>query len=201
MKDAKCVVNINSTVGLEAIYNNLKVISLGTSIYARDGLTLLSSITNFYSKLKDILETRWQPDGQKVSKYFKHLYKWNTINCHNFSIDHELLSSSGRLETTDMKLSEIIKNKRKLNVGVDLATNCKLNLTYRDINVAPNAPLYKKLFSKRVGYSGDIMFSNYRKDEQANYDIVITSNPDTVSDNHSIVVDPYLVPYFYGDGR
>jgi capsular polysaccharide export protein len=201
MKDAKCVVNINSTVGLEAIYNNLNVISLGTSIYARDDLTLLSSINDFYSKLKDVLEARWKPDGQEVSKYFRYLYKWNTVNCHNFSIDHELVSSSDSLETTDMKLSEIIKNKSKINVGVDLAANCKLNLTYRDIDVAPNAPLYRKLFSKRVGYRGDILFSNYRKDEQANYDIVITGNPDVVSNNHSVVVDPYLVPYFYGDGR
>lgn len=67
------VVTINSTVGIEALLLEKKVIVLGNAFYAIEGIVKQARTA---SQLVEILDTlqRWQPDAKLREKFLKYLY-------------------------------------------------------------------------------------------------------------------------------
>lgn len=136
------VLNINSTVGLEAIYYNRPVISLGKSIYSGKGISIDSSPEALPADLSEIIAGDWNLNIDLVNMYFSILYFYNTSVKGNFpkSISsifnkRDVCINSYR-ESYYKNIKEALINKAEIFVVVCFDNNPKLNLTYRNIEVS-----------------------------------------------------------------
>jgi capsular polysaccharide export protein len=71
----KCdaVATINSTVGMEALIYNKKVIVLGEAFYSIEGITQTVTSTETFEKVLAQLHT-WSPDKTLVERFLKYIY-------------------------------------------------------------------------------------------------------------------------------
>jgi capsular polysaccharide export protein len=145
------IININSTVGLEAILENKKVICLGKSIYSNKGLTIDTNIREFnLDRIK-----KFEIDSENIKNYYNYLIEMHTCFSKNGTLwlkNNFPLLKKYKIDTfyNDRKLDVIkfnnylkgymdeIKKKLieydKVNIVVHL-NNKNVNLTYRKNNI------------------------------------------------------------------
>jgi len=73
VKNSKCVVTINSTVGFEAIQQYKKVLVLGSAFFKIDGIAVCSSKESFKEDMKSVLSDQVELDYEAINSFVKYL--------------------------------------------------------------------------------------------------------------------------------
>jgi capsular polysaccharide export protein len=182
------VVTINSTVGLEALLKNKKVVCIGESIYSG-----LSSINKF----KD--DKQIECDSHEVLNYLcflieNNLIKSDSLYSHSVAskiIDFAEINVKKEIYFEKYKKfsSACFEGKKSLNVSLDFDFSSKLDLTYRKNNHPVSVDYLRKMLKEKLG---DFEF-NFINDKSSKFDIKIVDDKINYKhvDDHSVVIDYY----------
>lgn len=199
---ALAVVNINSTVGLEAIFLEKPVFSFGKSLYSHNRLTYVVSPDGFQSQLETIVGGNgYDFDRSDIEAYFKYLYFYNTCNLDNLATCvvekfGDDIDNAGTVDDPDLNLKNYLADKSSVQIGCFLSPSTKLNLTYRTNAVVPSPDLYRKIFQNKYHYDKEVEFQIIGEgDCYSEFDIIIRGPsyahidlPDGI-----LVLDEYLL--------
>lgn len=200
---ASAVVNVNSTVGMEAIYIDKPVISFGHSLFSHEELTVMSDLPGYRTKLQSVLsgEIMTPKPDSKIS-FFNHLYLYNTSNVENFpkcvssilNLDPDISEATVPYSSLTNKLT----NKEGLMVGCYLNYDTTLDLTYRKNKEEITPGLYRKLFEERYNYKGKIEFkllvADRDDDDLDSFDLIIRDERhSSLEIKHELILDEYLL--------
>ncbi|WP_084589448.1 hypothetical protein [Cobetia amphilecti] len=200
---ASAVVNVNSTVGMEAIYIDKPVISFGYSLFSHEELTVMSDLPGYRNKLQAVLsgEIRTPKPDSKLS-FFNHLYLYNTSNIENFpkcvSSVLNIDSDISAVPVPYLNLTKKLINKEKINVGCYLNYDTTLDLTYRKNKEEITPDLYRKLFEERYNYTGKIEFKLLDVDRDNidldSFDLIVRDERYSfLNIKHDLILDEYLL--------
>lgn len=197
---SEAVVNVNSTVGMEALYLGKEVVSFGRSLYSHDRIQTAASPDNINKELLSLLGTNETAfDKVQIESFFKFLFFYNTCNLDNFpdcvreKIGAETESQEKRF-SQDGVFKDFLTGKDNIKVACYLSHKTRLNLTYRKSEVEVSPDLYRKMFQSRYKYCGPIHFELLNEPAVAKeYDLVIRDRyHDDLSIQHDIILDEYL---------
>lgn len=197
---SQAVVNVNSTVGMEALYLGKKVVSFGRSLYSHDRIQTAASPDNINKELLSLLganETAFDKD--QVESFFKFLFFYNTCNLDNFPdcVREKIGTDTESREkqfSQDGVFKDFLTGKDNIKVACYLSHKTRLNLTYRTSEVEVSPDLYRKMFQSRYKYYGPIHFELLDEPKLAKeYDLVIRDRyHDDLFIQHHMILDEYL---------
>ncbi|MDH2421826.1 CDP-glycerol glycerophosphotransferase family protein [Cobetia amphilecti] len=200
---ASAVVNVNSTVGMEAIYIDKPVISFGHSLFSHEELTVMSDLPGFRNKLQAVLSGEiMTPKLDSKLSFFNHLYLYNTSNIENFPKSvSSILNLDPDIAKAPVPYSSLAKkltNKEGLTVGCYLNYDTTLDLTYRKNKEEITPNLYRKLFEERYNYKGKIKFKLLNADRDNidldSFDLIIRDERhSSLEIKHDLILDEYLL--------
>lgn len=198
------VININSTVGLEAIFLEKPVFSFGQSIYSHDTLNFNVSTESFYKRFEQFVSNELPAvEANDRDRFFSYLFYYNTCNLDNAPdcvtekvVENDDVRRRGDayLRDRDEEIRNYLSSKEAIRVGCFVSSRSRLNLTYRNNSLALSPDLYRKLFKNRYGYAGEIDFHLLEKPEGIEgYDFVLRDEKhENLAFSHSRVLDKYL---------
>lgn len=204
-KYSRCVVTINSTVGLEAVTLGVPVVSLGKSIYSNKGVVLEANPSTLKSSLLSVLIDGWVPEHEQVSRYLYMLYEKYTASLDNFPkalllsypelFDVSCLGEcvSGNIDKRFYAFSKdhIVK------VGVICNKVPRLNLTYRKTNEILNSKLIRKKLALWYGHDSSMISIERVAQVDDGFDVLIlpeAENTNVIQEFGGILLDEYLLP-------
>lgn len=197
---AEAVVNINSTVGMEAIFTDKAVFSFGQSLYSHDRIQTMVNPSNVQERLLSYFKSSDKArKDENADNFFRFLYFYNTCNLNNFpasvsekmGIDQAFVA----LKTSqDDVVKDFLRGKDRVSVGCYLSYKTRLNLTYRKNEISPSPELYRHILETRYLFSGEVNFTLLSNtDHLENYDFIVRDHYHVgLNIEHDKVMDEYL---------
>lgn len=88
VRDADCVVTVNSKVGFEAVMQGRKVVVVGEAFYKREGVTVdIENVNDLEFRLAEVLREP-APDSRQILEFLSRVYAW-TYPCDLFDLSAE----------------------------------------------------------------------------------------------------------------
>lgn len=200
------VININSTVGMQAILRGCPTISLGRSIYSNKGIDLPVNLDNLKQNINHVLSGQYEFPVEKVKLFYSAFI--SLTQCSTNNIPKCLIEDLGLTKKkynykllSEPKAKKLLKKKNNnelINILVKIRRTDYLNLTYRKIEVELNEQLVRQGFlepwNRKLRFLHDARI-NLSKIHDGDVDIVITDDfTDCNSYKSSIVFNKYMVP-------
>lgn len=199
------VININSTVGMQALLRGTPTISLGMSIYTGKGITIESTIKTLENDIHGILSGKLTLCMARVRKFYSALNELTQSSVDNIPKPLRMglcpIHTKYNYRHHDPKIVERLKNKVNIgcpiNVGINISRADYLDLTYRKNKVELTPEIFKSLLGEFWNY--EVFFL-----QEADFSFFIgeTENMDIVLSNTCFVHDDvlyfnnYLVPNY-----